>query len=64
MSTLMKDRLGVLPHVVEAILNHISGTKGGVVGVYNKALYLRERVARLTHGPIISTRSFPPIATL
>ena len=43
MATLMNDRLGVLPHVVEAILNHISGSKGGVAGVYNKALYLRER---------------------
>jgi integrase len=43
MSTLMNDRLGVLPHVVEAILNHVSGSKAGVAGVYNKALYLRER---------------------
>jgi integrase len=47
MSTLMNDRLGVLPHVVEAILNHASGAKGGVAGVYNKALYLRERVEAL-----------------
>ena len=31
------------PHVVEAIVNHVSGTKGGVAGVYNKALYLGER---------------------
>jgi hypothetical protein len=43
----MNDRLGVLPHVVEAILNHVGGTKGGVAGVYNKALYLRERVDAL-----------------
>jgi integrase len=47
MSTLMNDRLGVLPHVVEAILNHVSGAKGGVAGIYNKALYLRERVEAL-----------------
>jgi integrase len=47
MSTLMNDRLGALPHVVEAILNHVSGAKGGVAGVYNKALYLRERVDAL-----------------
>jgi integrase len=47
LSTLMNDRLGVLPHVVEAILNHVSGAKGGVAGVYNKALYLRERVEAL-----------------
>jgi integrase len=31
--------LGVLPHVVEAVLNHISGHKAGVAGVYNRALY-------------------------
>jgi integrase len=46
MSTLMNDRLGVLPHVVEAILNHISSQgsgKSGVSGIYNKASYLRER---------------------
>jgi integrase len=47
MSTLMNDRLDVLPHVVEAILNHVSGAKAGVAGVYNKALYLRERVDAL-----------------
>jgi integrase len=47
MSTLMNDRLGVLPHVVEAILNHVGGSKGGVAGVYNKALYLRERAEAL-----------------
>jgi integrase len=47
MSTLMNNRLGVLPHVVEAILNHVSGSKAGVAGVYNKALYLRERVEAL-----------------
>jgi integrase len=31
------------PHVVEAIVNHISGHKAGVAGTYNKALYLEER---------------------
>ena len=29
--------LGVLPHVIEAVVNHISGHKGGVAGVYNRA---------------------------
>lgn len=39
---------GVAPHVVEAIVNHISGAaKAGVAGVYNKALYLPERRAAL-----------------
>jgi integrase len=35
--------LGVLPHVVEAILNHISGHKAGVAGVYNRATYAKEK---------------------
>ena len=26
--------LGVLPHVIEAVLNHVSGHKSGVAGVY------------------------------
>ena len=34
---------GTLPHVVEAVLNHISGSKAGVAGTYNKALYLKEK---------------------
>ncbi len=36
-------RLGVLPHVVEAVLNHISGTKAGVAGIYNRASYAGEK---------------------
>jgi len=44
--TRMNDRLGIAPHVVDAILNHVStikSGKSGVSGVYNTALYLRER---------------------
>jgi integrase len=41
-ATVMADRLGVLPHVVEAILNHVSGHKAGVAGVYNRAKYQTE----------------------
>jgi integrase len=42
--TAMGDHLGVPPHVVEAILNHVSGVaKGGVSGIYNHAQYLTER---------------------
>ena len=33
--------LGVEPHVVEQILNHQSGHRGGIVGVYNKSKYQR-----------------------
>jgi integrase len=35
------------PHVVEAIVNHISGHLAGVAGTYNKALYLEERRSAL-----------------
>ena len=41
-ATVMADRLGVLPHVIEAILNHVSGHKGGVAGIYNRATYAKE----------------------
>jgi integrase len=29
--------LGILPHVIENVLNHVSGHKAGVAGVYNKS---------------------------
>ena len=35
-------KLGVLPHVVERILNHKSGTLGGVAGIYNRFEYQTE----------------------
>jgi len=31
--------LGVQPHIIEAVLNHVSGHKGGVAGIYNRAKY-------------------------
>jgi integrase len=34
--------LGVQPHIIEAVLNHISGHKGGVAGIYNRAKYSEE----------------------
>ena len=39
--------LGMQPHIVEAILNHVSGTRAGVAGIYNRALYLAEKTAAL-----------------
>ena len=35
--------LGVAPHVIEAILNHISGHRAGVAGTYNRAQYAAEK---------------------
>jgi len=35
--------LGVQPHVIEAVLNHVSGAKSGVAGIYNRASYDKEK---------------------
>lgn len=53
-------KLGFQPHIVERVLNHISGAQGGLVGVYQRHEYLEERkraveawgayVERLTSG--------------
>jgi integrase len=53
--------IGVPPHVVEAVLNHLSGHKAGVAGIYNRARYVAEKrqaldmwaqhVLALTEGP-------------
>jgi hypothetical protein len=39
--------LGAAPHVVEAAVNHVSGAKAGVAGVYNRSQLLPERRAAL-----------------
>lgn len=39
--------LGVLPHVIEALLNHVSGNKAGVAGIYNRSKYEHETRAAL-----------------
>jgi integrase len=31
--------LGILPHIIEAVLNHVSGHRAGVAGIYNRARY-------------------------
>lgn len=46
-ATRMAD-LGVLPHVIEAVLNHVSGHKAGVAGIYNRSSYRAEKKAALT----------------
>jgi integrase len=38
-ATMMADKLGVLPHIIESVLNHQSGHKAGIVGVYQRAKY-------------------------
>jgi hypothetical protein len=46
-ATVMQDRLDVLPHIVEAVLNHVSGHRAGVAGVYNRARYVEPMRAAL-----------------
>ena len=39
--------IGVQPHIIEAVLNHISGHKGGIAGIYNRATYSAEKAQAL-----------------
>ena len=39
--------IGIAPHVVEAVLNHVSGAKAGVAGVYNRYDYRVEKIDAL-----------------
>jgi integrase len=41
-ATLMAEKLGIFPHIIEAVLNHVSGAKSGIAGVYNRATYADE----------------------
>jgi integrase len=45
-ATRMAD-LGIMPHVIEAVLNHHSGHRSGVSGIYNRSAYEREVKAAL-----------------
>lgn len=40
-------QLGVAPHIIERVLNHVSGTFAGVAGVYNRFQYQDEMRAAL-----------------
>jgi integrase len=46
-ATRMADLEIAPPHVVEQILNHVSGFRAGVAGIYNKSVYQREVVTAL-----------------
>jgi integrase len=39
----MAEKCKVKPHVIEAVINHVSGHKGGIAGVYNRASYEPEK---------------------
>lgn len=60
MVTAMNEQLGIQPHIVEAVVNHISGlAKAGVAGVYNRALYLDERRRALEEWATLVSRLAP-----
>jgi len=39
--------IGIQPHVIEAVLNHQSGSKRGVAGIYNRSSYEAEKAEAL-----------------
>lgn len=39
--------MDIAPHIIEALLNHVSGHKAGVAGVYNRARYKSQKVHAL-----------------
>ncbi|MFZ2109603.1 MAG: hypothetical protein WAV18_30215 [Roseiarcus sp.] len=45
--------LGALPHLGEAILNHISGHPAGVAGIYNRAVYTAEKREALNRWALV-----------
>ena len=38
--------IGVQPHIIEAVLNHVSGVRRGVAGIYNRAVYAADALDR------------------
>jgi integrase len=68
-ATRMND-IGIAPHIVEQVLNHQSGSRRGVAGVYNRSPYEREvrnalaqwadHVRALVEGGARVVLSFPP----
>jgi integrase len=39
--------IGIAPHIIEAVLNHVSGHNGGVAGIYNRSHYSAEKAEAL-----------------
>ena len=74
-TTRMAD-IGIAPHVIEQILNHVSGHKSGVAGIYNRSSYEREvraalamwedHIRSLVEGgerKVLSSKKFAPVAS-
>ena len=56
----MADRLRVLPHVVEAVLNHVSGHRAGVAATTTMHGMRMKRVLHYALGLTTSMRFWPP----
>ncbi len=41
-------KTGIQPHIIEAVVNHISGHKAGIAGVYNRATYASKKRSAMT----------------
>jgi integrase len=41
------NELGIAPHIIELVVNHISGVRAGVAGTYNRSELMPERKAAL-----------------
>jgi integrase len=39
--------IGIAPHIIETVLNHRSGHKGGIAGIYNRSSYQRDVAAAI-----------------
>jgi integrase len=48
MVTRMAEKLRIMPHIIEAVVNHVGGHKAGVAGVYNRADYPEQTRQALT----------------
>lgn len=57
--------LGIQPHVIECVLNHVSGFRRGVAGVYNRSSYEREVAeALLRWSTHVTTLAGDPVSNI
>jgi integrase len=71
-ATWMAEHGDIEPHIIEAVLNHQGGHKGGVAGIYNRASYSRQmkvalarwndHIGEIVHGCKRKIIAFPQIA--
>lgn len=42
-----REEIGIEPHIIEAVVGHASGHKGGIAGTYNRAAYREQKKVAL-----------------